>query len=280
MHIPRYWAQTYGNPPSGRPPRVDVWGWSDISDSDARHVAQRRLAEVIARAEAQGGLPQRDQYYPRVPLREPIITELTGDDGPIALITRNRYGADVLNTERVFVADVDVPQWEDREPGSGGGWLRRKVVPVDAVVQRVAPVLRQESDLAWRIYRTRAGLRVIATGADLPPSSPRAQALLTALGADPLYVQLTQTYDSYRARLSPKPWRIGIPTLQLMDREFARDGLVDDPRWLAEYDRAATGFAVCRLVETHGSALAPEDERIIALHDEVTGVATPDLPLA
>ena len=49
------------------------------------------------------------------------------------------------------------------------------------------------------MYRTAAGLRVLVTGAAAPPSSDRARALLTELGADPLYVELCATHDSYRA---------------------------------------------------------------------------------
>lgn len=282
MHIPRYWAMESGRPPSARPPQVDVWGWSDTSEADARAVAQRRLAEVIARAEAEGGLPDRGDYYPRVPLREPVLTTLRGDDdATVALVTRNRYGAEVLNTEQVFVADVDVPEWEDHEPGSGGGLFRRKVVSVEEVTGRLEAVLTRSSDLAWRIYRTRAGLRVLAAGPDLEPGGIRANALLEELGADPLYVSLTRTYDSYRARLTPKPWRIGRAALTLSASPTVHGELLDaDTSWIAGYDRAATEYAVCRLVSRRDVAVPPAVARVLDLHDQRTGVAATQLPLA
>lgn len=281
MHIPKYWAREHGVPPSGRPPRVDVWGWSDESVDDAVRLARERLAEVIARAEAEGGLPEhRDDYYPRVPLREPVVARVGDDDDLLGLITRNRYGAEVLNTERIFVADVDVPEWETREPGSGGGFLRRKVTSVEEVVERVRRPLADLGDRAWLIYRTRAGLRVIVGGSDLEPGGIRATSLLAALGADPLYVQLTRTYDSYRARLSPKPWRVGVKRLPIGERVFVDDGLVDDERWVAAYDRAVADFAVCRFVTGSGRAFDARAQQLIDLHDELTGTAMPERPLA
>jgi hypothetical protein len=50
-------------------------------------------------------------------------------------------------------------------------------------------------------------------------------------------------------------------------------------RWLARYEAAARGYAVCRLLEAHGPAPSTFDEGIIRLHDERTGAHT-SLPLA
>lgn len=281
MRIPRYWAGQHGVPANGTPPRVDVWGWSDVSVADAERVAGERLAEVLARAESQGGLPSLpDEYYPRVPLREPVIAPVGEGDDPSALITRNRYGADVLNTERLFIADVDVPAWEEREPGSGGGFLRRRTPSVEEEVARLEPVLQREAQRGWRVYRTRAGLRVLLDGAGLAPGSEHAMHLLEQLGSDRLYVQLTRTYDSYRARLSPKPWRIGLSAMPSSARRVVDDALVDDPGWLAGYDRAASKFAVCRFVAEGAARFGDEAQALVTLHDQLTGAHRTDLPLA
>lgn len=281
VQIPRYWAREYGYPPTGRPARVDVWGWSDHSEADARSVARSRLEEVISRAEREGGLSRSAEYYPRVPLREPVLERLDDGEGDVlAVITRNRYGADVLNTDRVVFADVDVPEWEESEPGSGGGLFRRRTVSVEDAVAGVEPTL-QRCGLPWRIYRTRAGLRVLVSGPDLAPGSERAGDLLTALRSDPLYVQLSNTYDSYRARLTPKPWRVGLRALPSRARQVEGAAVADvDQRWLAEYVHVTRGFAVCRLVRSGGAVMAAPARRLVEAHDRRTRVASTGLPLA
>ena len=49
-------------------------------------------------------------YYPRTPLREEVLHEVRGADGAlIGAVTRNRMGVEVLNTDVLLVADVDLP---------------------------------------------------------------------------------------------------------------------------------------------------------------------------
>ncbi len=66
---------------------------------------------------------------------------------------------------------------------------------------------RNHSDWGWRIYRTRAGLRLLATHALFDPETAAADGVFDALGADPLYRQLCKTQKCFRARLTPKYWR-------------------------------------------------------------------------
>ena len=130
-----------------------------------------------------------------------------------------------------------------------------------------------------RIYRTRAGLRVLVTGADAPPLSDRARALLTELRSDPLYVELCATHDSYRARLTPKPHRMGALALPVswpcVDDASERRWL----RWVDEYDDLARGFSTCRLISATGPVPSADEQRLIELHDERTRTHVRD-PLA
>jgi hypothetical protein len=100
------------------------------------------------------------------------------------------------------------------------------------------------------------------------------------VGADPAFIQLCRIQDSFRARLTPKPWRIGKLT---PPGEFPRkDGEVQRAfeQWLLDYDRAAGSKATCQFVETIGSsAIHPDLSHILQLHDERTKAAS-GLPLA
>ena len=116
---------------------------------------------------------------------------------------------------------------------------------------------RRHPDLGVRVYRTAAGLRVLVTGAAAAPSSDRARELLTELASDPLYVELCATHDSYRARLTPKPFRVGevaLPVRWPFVDEAAKERYEE---WVSEYDGRSSGHAVCRLISASGPEPGP-----------------------
>ncbi len=103
---------------------------------------------------------------------------------------------------------------------------------------------------------------------------------MRAVDADPAFIQLCHVQDSFRARLTPKPWRMGTkPPPGQFPREQASEQS-DFAHWLEQYDRASAAKATCRFVEAIGpgtvdEAIAP----IVRLHDDRTK-ATSGLPLA
>lgn len=349
MEIPQYWATASGFSPhlGAEGGELVVWGWSETSDFDAQGVARARLAEALERVAVEGGLPDGRGYYPRMPLREPILEEVASASGHrLGVITRNRMGCEVLCTDVLFIADVDVPDLVGENDGlgrltdmevhqrakraakdaAGAGVFTRlwraisgdpeptpmTTTPRYGGVQDTRPQDRSPSevvraadlpastdeesverracepvwafaqrhpDLGVRVYRTAAGLRVIVTGAQAPPMSDRARELLTELSSDPLYVELCATHDSYRARLTPKPFRVdwAAPSWRWpFTDERARQG---HEEWLAQYRQKADGYAVCRLVSASGAIPSADEHRLITLHDARCRVGS-GLPLA
>lgn len=59
-----------------------------------------------------------------------------------------------------------------------------------------------------RVYRTPAGFRVLAMHATFDPADASVAAFFAALDADPVYQQMCLNQRCFRARVSPKPWRI------------------------------------------------------------------------
>lgn len=340
MELPQHWVTAEGfSPHLGQGGgTLTVWGWSSRSEADAARVASERLAEALERVAREGGLPAGHGYYPRVPLREPVLEEVEAASGALlGVVTRNRMGCEVLCTDLLFIADVDVPELEDattrrrasadvtgiassigstlspRVARGAAGFLRRLLsgdpaptpmaqagppdgtVTDDAVPASPRPgetsvaeslacepaweFARRHPELGVRVYRTAAGLRVLVTGAAAHPSSDRARALLTELGSDPLYVELCSTHDSYRARLTPKPFRVGERALAV-SWPFADDGARGRyEEWVSEYDGRASGHAVCRLISVSGPEPGPDEQRLVALHDARCRVGE-RLPLA
>ncbi len=341
MEFPQHWAQASGHSPhlGERGGRLTVWGWSATSAGDAERVAEGRLAEALQRLAREGRSGLGHDYYPRTPPREPVLEEL--ENGRLGVLSRNRMGCEVLNTELLLVADVDSPELAEvaaprRRARSGLSALVGRLVgrpgppppaagtedaaaldapPADQAgdpgrvgyeayrtepdggtrVTAVGPVrpsvaeclacepvwefARRHPDLGVRVYRTAAGLRVLVTGAQAPPSSQRARQILTELGSDPLYVELCATHGSYRARLTPKPFRIGVRSLTV--RWPCRDDAQERRwlRWVDRYRAAGAGFAVCRLLSASGPVPGAEEQRLVELHDDRCRVGE-ELPLA
>jgi hypothetical protein len=218
------------------------------------------------------------------------VDELIVDAEPALIVTRNRYGAEVLNTDRVLIADVDLPELGRRPVW---GMLRRlfwrgpaedaPLAEPPSVVERLATLetwARANPGLGVIVYRTASGLRVFVTGVDDPTSSALGQRILTELGADPIYRELCRVHGTFRARLTPKPWR--LPNMMAPRGSWPYPDEAAERRfqaWLATYDTAARRYAVCRRLATYGPGPSTVEAQIIALHDDRTRILS-HLPLA
>lgn len=263
MKIPKFWRRFEGDvvKPDGASLHVFAWGWSESSPGDADRVARDRFQSMQQRVSQGLELPKGYGYGSR-PVREQVLREITGRSGEIdALLTRNAYGSVVLNAARAMFIDVDAQ-------GAGARALDQ--------VRRAASSAGLGS---VRLYRTAAGFRLLATDRTFTPGSSDAESAMRAVGADPQFVQLCKVQDSFRARLTPKPWRVGhaAPPGDF-PRDIGQQQAFDE--WLRKYERAATSSATCQFVEAiGGSAVDADVAPILALHDEQTK-ATTNLPLA
>ncbi|QNF94435.1 hypothetical protein [Janibacter sp. YB324] len=265
--LPQHWQRASTEVEhEGRRFPLRIWGWSVESAADAAVRARHRLSVAVEQL-TRGR--QGFDYYPRSPLREEVLHEVRADDGTLlGVVTRNRMGVDVLNTDEVLVADVDLPAPRRK--------LFRTVEPDPGpALERIARWAAAHPDLGVRTYRTAAGLRVIITGL---PSGPPDLEVLVALGSDDLYVRLCGLHETSRARLTPKPYRVGLPRIPVgwpyvdgMDRVAEN--------WLSRYTRACSGHAVCELLSVTGPLPDRAPGALVDLHDRVT-LASSGLPLA
>lgn len=181
------------------------------------------------------------------------------------VITRNHYGALVVNSTDTCFADVDTaPEslWEFVKGLFGAG---------SPPERRLLDVMRQihaeHPKLSMRLYRTAKGWRVLLAGEGIELDSPLVDTLFRRLHVDPLYRDLCRKQACWRARLTPKPFRLQLPPCP--QAECSEDAASVQAEWVQEYERACEGRAVCRLVESFGPRL---QDGIPELHDELTGV--------
>ena len=269
MKIARYWTraeQTVGDQ------RVVARGWSDTSIEAARETARQIARHVAERLNS--GLPKIGTYlYGDRPLPEPVLRELQR-----AIVTRNAYGALVLNTDRLMFVDVDE---KSAPPASAGGFfasLFGKPAPPVRVAHPAIEAMKAVIDrhrLAARLYETAAGYRLLITNRPFEAASAESHALLGEFESDPLYIRLCKMQESFRARLTPKPWRCGLykpivafPFDDPRDETIFRD-------WQKKYDARAATFATCKFVGSlGGTTVDPEFVELIQLHDQETKAAS------
>src|SRR5262249_12489014 len=271
MQIPRFWANAsdQAKASNGQDLQLKCWGWSNESLADARIKAVEVLERLATRVRQ--GLWNVDRYpYGVRALREEIIQEVQGSSQP-ATITRNSYGALILNTERVMFIDIDVP-----EPKKGFfGKAKQSDEPYDKLRKQLG-----ELRASFRIYRTAGGFRVLATDSLFEPGSSESERLMQAVGADPAFVQLCRAQRSFRARLTPKPWRCNVPN---PPNSFPREETGAEQefhRCLSIYDSACMNLATCQKLEEVGSGgIHDEVQPLLNLHDDATRCTSGD-PLA
>lgn len=122
---------------------------------------------------------------------------------------------------------------------------------------RISTFVASRPNWNVRIYRTPADCRLIATHQPYLATDNEVHAFFAAVRADPVYVQMCIHQQCFRARLTAKPWRIGIA-----DHMRPRPGVwpVRPERlalrnmWVAEYDIRAAEYAVCQYVESIGTS--------------------------
>jgi hypothetical protein len=287
MKFAKFWSRQEGEASDreGRRFNTTARGWSDDAPEAAAAMA-RSIAERVAQLLAGGQTKlQRYQYGDR-PMPEPVIREFNDGAGLRAAVTRNVYGALVLNTRDLMFVDVDVepPKLSAAVVFSGiASLFGKKPSPEAAAPDQIVERFRRVAELhglGVRVYRTAGGYRGLVTSAAFGPADGNARALLDEFGTDTLYVRLCEKQNSFRARMTPKPWRIELrPPTVSFPYETPKDRSRFDA-WQSEYDAASGRFAVCEFIAAVGPGQsAGLFDDLVAFHDEQTKASTP-LPLA
>ncbi len=264
MKIYKYWiVEKQRILIDGQAQEVSCYGGSNVSMEDARGKAKEK-AEKIQRKIA-GEKHLFEDYESEI--REELLQTI--DDQSV--ITRNRYGARVLNVENLMILDIDKPK-----PAAGGlgGLFKKKDTrpPKEQIFDMVKTLATTKyGQYAFRIYETYQGARVIVLGREFDPHADATKKMMDEFNCDPLYTLLCIKQGCYRARLTPKPSRMKFRGFKV---KYPREG--DDSefqRWVSEYENISRSFSVCKLVEQVGASQSMNE--VVRLHDDLTGVGYP-----
>ena len=239
MLVHRYCATSHYTTEDGEP--RSIRRGSDTSHDDA--IARTNEAAGEASRKTSHELEWYDYGGPG--RAEAIVDEVFDEEGARAgAVTVNRDGILVLNTATLVFVDVDLPKpARPSAPGLLGRIFGKKqpahgppADPRGDALAALASWLEQDHSRGARVYETAAGLRYLITAPSLDPCSESCEKLMQRLGADPLYRVLCRAQACFRARLTPKPWRVpGSPRVRLY-----RPPAQGEPRADRRAARAAT----------------------------------------
>jgi hypothetical protein len=149
--------------------------------------------------------------------------------------------------------------------------------------RRIAAFLKLHPDWRLCLYRTPAGFRILAEHRTFDPQDAKVTEFFTAMRVDGTYGRMCKNQHCFRARVSPKPWRIGIAA-HMRPRPgvwpIKPERMPERMEWIRRYEEAAVGFASCRFIAAIGSGNINTDARDVrTLHDELAK-AHENLPIA
>ncbi|PUA27854.1 MAG: hypothetical protein B0W54_15110 [Cellvibrio sp. 79] len=320
MIVPEFWAEAKKTGKiNGRTITIKRFGWSDTDQQSAQLLADERVELALADLRAGKKINPREikRAYngaDGVPIREEIISR-EGD----AVITRNAYGARCLNVPDVLFGDIDVETGLSIKfhlsifftllvtalviiffrNGHLSSLLLLALTPIICfIVNKIRSLfsLSEKNALtkienfakknpAWnlQIYKTPMGFRILVLHKTFQARSEEVTDFFNALGVDRLYQRMCFNQNCFRARISAKPWRIGIKE-HLRPRPgiwpVSADKLPVREAWVNAYEETAKDFAACRFLHQSGSTdVDPKAQIIKQLHDHHCRADT-QLPLA
>ncbi len=278
MRFPKYLASVRNE--TGR---VKARGWSDQSQEEADQRAHTRLDRILSALRSRQ-VDRLDRYVYEVDqvISEEVIDQISNGDKLLAVISRNGYGALIMNAAEMMFVDIDFP----RQPVKRSlfAWFQKKSPelppPETLVLDKCRAWQTHHPTFALRVYRTFAGMRLIIANQRFAEVDDSVVQMMQELGCDDLYIRLCKSQRCFRARLTPKPWRMKMENPPSRSSWNEAEKLAEYESWVREYVSNAARFAACRYLETLGpNDIDPGMVELIELHDRLSGSSS-DLPLA
>lgn len=143
--------------------------------------------------------------------------------------------------------------------------------PVKLALKPIRTFSQNHPNWHLRLYKTPMGYRVLVMHKTFNPRSDEAIGFMRDLNSDPNYIRMCQNQNCFRARISPKPWRIGVNRLRPRPGiwPITPERMPDRRKWVDRYEKVALDYASCKFMEHLGSNKTdPKAEFVRAIHDE------------
>ena len=227
--------------------------WAKFLSTQERHQIQRLFGvtfKIDVKEPSHWYTDPKEEY---LVLQEEVL-EIYGNNSIAfnAVKTRNSYNAEVLNCTSMLIVDVDIEE---------NGTDKCVVAADEKMALDQLKRVSKHQGYRWRIYRTAAGLRYIEVSKPWSAWSEETRRIMGLLYADPLYTSLCRRQETFRARLTPKPWRSGLI--------YAGDDELTDYTDIS--GDHSDDEAVCEFIGVVGSkVITSQFKPLIEVHDSIT----------
>lgn len=250
----RYWIKDeFPIQIGGSPQEITILSGSNVSEADAAKKAKEQASIIEERI--QSGT-RKEEYESSIN----EYVERVIDDSNIVTICR--YGAKILNTDEYTILDLDDYPVDIFDIFRSVRTLPKKERIVAKFLERVAK--NPEIGTDFRIYETAKGIRVIGKKY-INPENKKYIKLMRSLNVDWLYVFLSKRQKCYRARLTPKPYRLKIKTIRITSPLTCTSD--DYTQWEKMYTDSSNKYSVAKYLTSLGQDFG--GDRVINFHDEV-----------
>ncbi|OAD24078.1 transmembrane prediction [Candidatus Thiomargarita nelsonii] len=178
------------------------------------------------------------------------------------IISICRYGAKILNTNQYTILDLDDYPVDIFDVFKSLGKMSKKERIVFKFQERIKRYPLLGSD--FRIYETTKGVRVIGKKY-INPSEKNYTSLMRKLFVDWIYIQMSKKQNCYRARITPKPYRMRIRTIRIKSPLDCETNAYLD--WSKEYEQKSEKYSVVKLIKAIGQDFSHEP--VIKIHDRI-----------
>ncbi len=252
----KFWTKTQRTiDVDGTAQKIQIITGSNISKADACRQAVENAKAIEQRILSRAC---REEY--QVPIKEHVAEEFDRNN----IVTVCRYGAKILNTTDYTILDLDTYAFDFWDLFKAIRKLPKKERIVAKFLQRRKKYPEIGND--FRIYETAKGIRIIGKKY-IAPDTRNYQTLMRKFAVDDIYVLMSKRQDCYRARLTPKPYRMKINTIKIrtpLDCETQ-----DYRNWSEQYENASQNYCVVKHITSIGKDFSSDP--IIAFHDTICG---------
>lgn len=235
---------------------ISCWGGSNNSIEDSQLEARKKIALIVQKL---NGRQQKEDDYV-VEIREEIFEEIDKKN----IITRNRYGALVLNCEELIFIDVDQAKKSFFDMFN----IFKSKDEKQQMLEQIISMAKKWSGLNFRIYETKNGFRIIVANTLLKVSDEKVKKLFEDFNCDKLYSSLCFRQECYRARITPKPKYIKQRQKRFFFPITSQEEKEKQEQWLEKYNEKSKKFSTCHLIKEIGPRVKLNP--IIEIHDRYT----------
>lgn len=257
MKYHKYWAQCLKEVViDGKAENVRVLAGSDISKEDALNKVDDYTRLIQNRIDQKAGVEDYE-----VEIKEHVVEVL--DDKNI--VTVNRYGALVWNTTQYTILDLD--QFVAKKSFFDFFRKKEKVDKKQLILNNFKSQINLLKPFCkdFRVYETCKGLRIIGKNY-FDPAHKDFNSIMSAFQVDWLYAILSKKQNCYRARLTPKPYRIPTNTIKIkspLDCETE-----EYKNWSLQYAEKSERLSSVKFLEMIGEDFSRDF--VIQYHDKMT----------